>query len=66
MTAVIGFTLLTLATNLLGRKRFAWLLTVVLLIVSILIHLVTRWDVEESLLSGVLLFQLLVMADVYG
>jgi phosphatidylglycerol lysyltransferase len=59
--AVIGFMLLTLATNLLRRKRIAWLLTVGLLIASILTHLVKGLDVEESLLSGVLLFQLLVM-----
>jgi phosphatidylglycerol lysyltransferase len=59
--AVIGFMLLTLATNLLRRKRIAWLLTVGLLIASIVVHLIKGLDVEESLLSGVLLFQLLVM-----
>lgn len=63
--AVIGFMLLTLATNLLRRKRIAWLLTVGLLIVSIVIHLVKGLDVEESLLSGVLLFQLLVMRKTF-
>uniref|UniRef100_UPI00187F35BD bifunctional lysylphosphatidylglycerol flippase/synthetase MprF n=1 Tax=Microcoleus sp. LEGE 07076 TaxID=915322 RepID=UPI00187F35BD len=63
---VIGFMLLTLATNLLRRKRIAWLLTVGLLIVSIVIHLVKGLDVEESLLSGVLLFQLLVMRKTFS
>lgn len=59
--AVIGFMLLTLATNLLRRKRIAWLVTVALLMLSIVVHLVKGLDVEESLLSGVLLLQLLVM-----
>ena len=59
--AVIGFMLLTLASNLLRRKRIAWLVTVGLLMLSIVIHLVKGLDVEESVLSGVLLFQLLVM-----
>ena len=63
--AVIGFMLLTLATNLLRRKRIAWLLTVGLLIASILTHLIKGLDVEESLLSGVLLFQLLVMRKTF-
>lgn len=63
--AVIGFMLLTLATNLLRRKRIAWLLTVGLLIASIVTHLVKGLDVEESLLSGVLLFQLLVMRKTF-
>src|SRR6476661_9479111 len=63
--AVIGFMLLTLPTNLLRRKRIAWLLTVGLLIVSIVIHLVKGLDVEESLLSGVLLFHLLVMRKTF-
>ncbi|MEK0180734.1 phosphatidylglycerol lysyltransferase domain-containing protein [Microcoleus anatoxicus] len=63
--AVIGFMLLTLATNLLRRKRIAWLVTVALLSLSIVIHLVKGLDVEESLLSGVLLFQLLVMRKTF-
>ena len=63
--AVIGFILLTLASNLLRRKRIAWLVTVGLLIVSIVVHLVKGLDVEECLLSGVLLFQLLVMRKTF-
>jgi len=63
--AVIGFMLLTLATNLLRRKRIAWLLTVGLLIASIVTHLVKGLDIEESLLSGLLLFQLLVMQKTF-
>jgi phosphatidylglycerol lysyltransferase len=63
--ALTGFFLLTLATNLLRRKRVAWLLTVGLLVVSILSHLLKGFDWEESLLSGVLLVQLLLMRQVF-
>ena len=63
--AITGFFLLMLATNLSRRKRMAWLLTVGLLVVSILSHLLKGLDWEESLLSAVLLVQLLVMRDVF-
>ncbi len=63
--ALTGFILLTLATNLLRRKRVAWLLTVGLLIISIFSHLLKGLDYEESLLSGVLLAQLLLMRHVF-
>lgn len=63
--ALTGFILLTLATNLLRRKRIAWLLTISLLIVSIVSHLLKGLDYEESLLSGILLLQLLLMRDAF-
>ncbi|MCV3215715.1 phosphatidylglycerol lysyltransferase domain-containing protein [Plectonema radiosum NIES-515] len=63
--ALTGFVLLTLATNLLRRKKIAWLLTVGLLVISILSHLLKGLDYEESLLSGVLLLQLLLMRHVF-
>ena len=63
--AITGFVLLTLSTNLLKRKRIAWVLTIGLLIVSILSHLVKGLDYEESSLAGVLLIQLLVMRNVF-
>jgi len=63
--ALSGFVLLTLAANLLRRKRVAWLLTIGLLIVSIFSHLVKGLDYEESLLSGILLGQLLLMRKVF-
>lgn len=63
--ALTGFFLLALATNLLRRKRVAWLLTVGLLIVSILSHLLKGFDYEESWLSGILLLQLLWMKSVF-
>lgn len=63
--ALTGFVLLTLAANLLRRKRLAWLLTITLLIISIFSHLIKGLDFEESFLSGVLLMQLLLMRDVF-
>ena len=63
--ALSGFVLLTLAANLLRRKRVAWLLTIGFSIISIISHLVKGWDYEESLLSGVLLIQLLLMRNVF-
>lgn len=58
-----GFVLLTLAASLLHRKRIAWLLTIVLLGVSIISNLVKGFDYEEAMLAGVLLMQLLLMRD---
>lgn len=63
--AITGFILLTLAANLLRRKRIAWLLTVGLLVVTIISHLIKGFDYEESLLAGVLLGQLILMRDVF-
>ena len=63
--ALTGFFLLALSTNLLRRKRVAWLLTVALLIVSILSHLLKGLDYEESLLALVLLVQLILMRNVF-
>lgn len=63
--ALTGFILLTLATNLLRRKRIAWLLTISLLIISIVSHLIKGLDYEESLLSAVLLMQLLLMRYIF-
>ncbi len=60
-SALIGFLLMTLAANLLRRKRVAWVLTVALLIASIVSHLIKGLDYEESVLAGVLLLQLLLM-----
>jgi phosphatidylglycerol lysyltransferase len=60
-----GFFLLILSANLLRRKRLAWLLTIGLLIVSIISNLLKGWDYEESLLSTILLGQLLLMGKVF-
>ena len=64
-TAITGFLLLTLAANLLRRKRLAWLMVVILLMVSVASNLIKGFDYEEGLLSAVLLVQLLLMRDLY-
>ncbi|MBE9047272.1 bifunctional lysylphosphatidylglycerol flippase/synthetase MprF [Pleurocapsales cyanobacterium LEGE 10410] len=53
--AVSGFILLTLASRLLRRKKVAWLLTIILLIVSIASHLLKGLDIEETIPAIVLL-----------
>uniref|UniRef100_A0A8J7D498 DUF2156 domain-containing protein n=1 Tax=Desmonostoc muscorum LEGE 12446 TaxID=1828758 RepID=A0A8J7D498_DESMC len=63
--ALTGFVLLTLATNFLRRKKIAWLLTIGLLVISIFSHLLKGFDYEESLLSGVLLMQLILMRHIF-
>jgi phosphatidylglycerol lysyltransferase len=63
--ALTGFVLLALATNLLRRKRIAWLLTIGLLVISIFSHLLKGLDYEESLLSGILLVQLILMRHLF-
>lgn len=63
--ALTGFVLLALATNLLRRKRAAWFLTISLLLISIVSHLLKGLDYEESILSGILLVQLLLMRHVF-
>ena len=65
IAALTGFMLLTLATNLLRRKRIAWLLTVGLLIVSIVSNLLKGLDYGESLVSAILLGQLLWMRRIF-
>jgi phosphatidylglycerol lysyltransferase len=63
--ALSGFFLLTLAANLLRRKRIAWILAIALLVVSILSNLIKGWDYEEGLLSAALLIQLLWMRKIF-
>lgn len=63
--ALSGFFLLTLAMNLLRRKRFAWSLAVILTVISIAANLVKGLDLEESLLSAILLTQLIVLRKAF-
>ncbi len=49
--ALAGFALLLLATNLWRRKRVAWLLTLIVLIISAIGHLLKGLDYEEAFLS---------------
>jgi len=65
LAAITGFILLTLETNLLRRKRVAWLLTISLLIVFIISNSLKGFDYEESLLAAVLLVQLLFMRGAF-
>ncbi len=57
-TALAGFLLLTLATTLLRRKRWAWRLTIILIVLSIVTHLIKGFDYEECLFGLILLVQL--------
>ncbi len=63
--ALASFLLFTLAFHLLRRKRQAWLLTCLLLCASIVSHLLTGLNVEESLASGALLLLLLWMRPLF-
>ncbi len=63
--ASAGFLLLMLATQLLRRKRTAWVLAVSILFLSIASNLIKGLDYEESLLAGVLLVQLLLMRHAF-
>ncbi len=63
--AFASFLLFTLAFHLLRRKRQAWLLICLLLGASIVSHLLTGLNVEESLASGALLLLLLWMRPLF-
>ncbi|WP_216903582.1 hypothetical protein [Synechococcus sp. CCY 9618] len=63
--AFASFLLFSLAFHLLRRKRQAWQLTCLLLSASIVSHLLTGLDVEESLASGGLLLLLLWMRPLF-
>ena len=59
-SALAGFALLLLSVSLWRRKQLGWLLTLLILIISIPIHLVKGLDYEEAifatLLSGLLIY----------
>ncbi len=63
--ALAGFALLMLARGLSRRKRAAWLLTIVVLVVSAVSHLVKGLDYEEALLMTALLVWLWVQRTEY-
>lgn len=62
-SALAGFALLVLAFGLWRRKRAAWMLTVIALIVSILTHLLKGLDVEEAAVAGGLLLLLILLRN---
>jgi phosphatidylglycerol lysyltransferase len=62
-SALAGFALLLLASNLWRRKRVAWILTLFLLVISILTHLVKGLDFEEASLSLFILVFLILLRN---
>ena len=63
VAALAGFALLVLAFGLARRKRLAWILTLVVLALSIVSHMLKGLDYEESLLAVGLIVLLLMMSD---
>ncbi len=61
--ALAGFGLIALARSLDRRKRVAWILTELLLGLSILSHMIKGLDYEESILAGILMIVLWRMRD---
>jgi phosphatidylglycerol lysyltransferase len=59
-SALSGFALLLLAISLWRRKRTAWLLTVIILAISIPNHLIKGLDYEEAAFGSVLLILLII------
>jgi phosphatidylglycerol lysyltransferase len=59
--ALAGFALLLLARSLWRRKHLAWLLTLIVLCISMASHLLKGLDYEEALLAGMLALWLFTM-----
>lgn len=59
-SVLIGFAFLLIARSLWRRKRTAWLITTILLAVSIVSHLIKGLDFEEASISLVLLILLII------
>jgi len=62
-SALAGFALFLLAGSLWRRKRSGWLLTVILLVVSIITHMMKGLDYEESSLATGLAVLLLLLRN---
>ncbi len=62
-SALAGFALLLLASNLWRRKRVAWILTLLLLAISILTHLVKGLDFEDASVSLIILIFLALLRN---
>ncbi|MBP1693065.1 MAG: hypothetical protein H6Q37_948 [Chloroflexi bacterium] len=63
VAALAGFALIVLAFALARRKRLAWILTLIVLTLSIISHMLKGLDYEESLFAAGLIALLLVMRD---
>ena len=59
-SALAGFALLLLASALWRRKRVAWLLTLVVLFISMFVHLLKGLDYEEAAMAAGLILLLLL------
>ena len=53
-SALAGFALLLLSVSLWRRKQLAWILTLIILLISIIAHLLKGLDYEEATLAAVL------------
>ncbi len=62
-SALAGFALILLAASLWRRKRNAWLMIVVLLVISTVTHLVKGLDFEEASVSLALLLLLILLRN---
>jgi phosphatidylglycerol lysyltransferase len=60
-STLAGFALLLLAGSLWRRKRLGWLLTLIVLSVSIVTHLIKGLDYEEASLAGGLILLLILL-----
>jgi len=54
ISALAGFALLLLSVNLWPRKRVGWILTLVVLLISIPVHFFEGFDFEEASLAAIL------------
>jgi len=63
--ALAGFALILLASNLWRRKRMAWLLTLVVLVISALSHWIKGPDYEEAFLAIALIAWLLYLRPLF-
>lgn len=59
--ALAGFALMLLAASLWRHKRVAWMLTLIVLCISIVSHLLKGLDYEEAALAGILALWLLAL-----
>jgi len=62
-SALAGFALILLASNLWRRKRVAWIVTIILLTISMVTHLMKGLDFEEASLSLGLLVLLVLLRN---
>jgi phosphatidylglycerol lysyltransferase len=63
--ALAGFALIILASSLWRRKRVAWLITVVVLLISSISHMLKGLDFEEAALAGVLALCLIIFRSYF-